>query len=379
MKNIKFIISSIFTLSLLHIGFSQEEYEFTDVIRIDATDVKNQQITGTCWSFSAASYIESEAINNEMPYLDLSEMFVVRNIYIDKALNYVRRQGATQFGEGALGTDFLQAAEKYGLVPEWIYPGREDEANHDHRELSHLLKSYLDGVIENPAKKLSKQWLAGYTAILDVYMGEVPDEFEFDSITYTPLSFSKEVVKFDINDYVYLTSFTHEPYYKPFVLQVPDNFSSASYYNVPLNDLVNVINYALENGFTLEWDADVSEKGFSGKKGVAIVPEKEWVDKTKEEKENTLVITETEIEISEELRQDQYENYQTTDDHLMHIIGYANDQDGKLYYIVKNSWGTKHDYDGFVYVSSSYMKLKTISIIVNKKGISKSLLKKLGI
>ena len=378
MKKIKFFLPAILTLLSFSKGFTQEKYEFTDVIRIDATEVKNQQITGTCWSFSAASYIESEALNNEMPRLDLSEMFVVRNIYIEKALNYVRRQGTTQFGEGALGTDFLQSAEKYGLVPEWIYPAREEDATYDHRELSLLLKSYLDGVIKNPAKKLSKQWLDGYKGILDAYMGEVPEEFEFDGKNYTSLTFAKEVVKFDINDYIYLTSFTHEPYYKPFVLQIPDNFSSTSYYNIPLNDLVNAINYALDQGFTIEWDADVSEKTFSGKKGIAIVPEKAWVEKTKEEKDSTLVLTEKETEISEEIRQKQYENYLTTDDHLMHIIGYANDQDGKLYYIVKNSWGTKHDYDGFVYVSSSYMKLKTISVIVNKKGVNKDLQKKLG-
>lgn len=378
MKKIKFFLPAILTLLSFSKGFTQEKYEFTDVIRIDATEVKNQQITGTCWSFSAASYIESEALNNEMPRLDLSEMFVVRNIYIEKALNYVRRQGTTQFGEGALGTDFLQSADKYGLVPEWIYPAREEDATYDHRELSLLLKSYLDGVIKNPAKKLSKQWLDGYKGILDAYMGEVPEEFEFDGKNYTSLTFAKEVVKFDINDYIYLTSFTHEPYYKPFVLQIPDNFSSTSYYNIPLNDLVNAINYALDQGFTIEWDADVSEKTFSGKKGIAIVPEKAWVEKTKEEKDSTLVLTEKETEISEEIRQDQYENYLTTDDHLMHIIGYANDQDGKLYYIVKNSWGTKHDYDGFVYVSSSYMKLKTISVIVNKKGVNKDLQKKLG-
>ncbi|RLD27616.1 MAG: aminopeptidase [Bacteroidetes bacterium] len=377
MNKIKIILSSILLSLILNGGIAQEKYEFTDVVRIDATEVKNQQITGTCWSFSAASYIESEAINNDMPKLDLSEMFVVRNIYIDKALNYVRRQGTTQFGEGALGNDFLQAAEKYGLVPEWIYPAREEDETYDHRELSLLLKSYLDGVIKNPAKKLSKQWLDGYKGILDAYMGEAPEEFEFDGKIYTPLSFAKEVVKFDINDYLYLTSFTHEPYYKPFVLQVPDNFSSASYYNVPLNELTNAINYALDQGFTLEWDADVSEKGFSGSKGIAIVPEKEWGEKTKEEKDSTLVLTENELEISEELRQEQYENYLTTDDHLMHIIGYANDQDGKLYYIVKNSWGNNRGYDGFVYVSSSYMKLKTISIIVNKEGVSKDLKKKL--
>ena len=377
MNNIKLILSSVFALLMFNIGFAQEKYVFTDVVRIDATEIKNQQITGTCWSFSAASYIESEAINNGMPKLDLSEMFVVRNIYIDKALNYVRRQGTTQFGEGALGTDFLQAAEKYGLVPEWVYQAREADAAHDHREMVHLLKSYLDGVIENPAKKLSKQWLNGYKGILDAYLGEAPEEFEFDGKNYTPISFAKEVVKFDIYDYLYLTSFTHEPYYKPFVLQVPDNFSSASYYNVPLNEMMNAINYALDQGFTLEWDADASEEGFSGSKGIAIVPEKAWNEKSKEEKDSTLVLTENEKEISEELRQEQYENYLTTDDHLMHIIGYANDQDGKLYYIVKNSWGTKRGYDGYVYVSSSYMKLKTISIIVNKEGVSKDLKKKL--
>jgi bleomycin hydrolase len=379
MKRLKLLILTILTLLIFKNGESQEKYEFTDVVRLDATDVKNQQITGTCWSFSAASFIESEAIEKGMPELDLSEMFVVRNIYIEKALNYVRRQGATQFGEGALGNDFLSAADKYGLVPEWIYPAREEGATYDHRELSILLKAYLDGVITNPAKKLSEYWLPGYNGILDAYMGEVPEKFEFDGKQYTPLTFATEVVKFDINDYLYLTSFSHEPYYKPFVLQIPDNFSSASYYNVPLSDLINTINFSLDNGYTVDWDADVSEKYFSGTKGVAIVPEKDWKDKSDDEKDSTLIVPENEKEITVEMRQKQYDNYLTTDDHLMHIVGYANDADGKLFYIVKNSWGTSNKgYDGFVYVSRGYMELKTISIIINKQGISKDLKKKLA-
>ena len=380
MKKLRLLLLIILFGGALNSLLAQEKYEFTDVVRLNATPVKNQQITGTCWSFSAASFIESEAIKKGMPELDLSEMFVVHNIYIEKALNYIRRQGATQFGEGALGNDFLLAAEKYGLVPEWVYPAREEGETFDHRELSLLLKNYLDGVLKNPAKKLSKYWLAGYIGILDAYMGIVPDKFEFDGKEYTSLTFAKEIVKFDINDYVYLTSFTHEPIYKPFVLQVPDNFSSASYYNVPLNDLINAINFALDKGYTLEWDADVSEKGFNGRKGIGIVPEKSWKDKNKEEKDSTFVVRESEKEITVEMRQEQYENYQTTDDHLMHIMGYAHDSDGKLFYIVKNSWGTnKQVYDGYVYVSSSYMKLKTISIIVNKEGVSKNLKKKLGV
>lgn len=380
MNRTKVLLTAFILLLMFNIGISQERYEFTDVVRLEATEVKNQQITGTCWSFSGASYIESEAIKKGMPKLDLSEMFVVHNIYIEKALNYVRRQGATQFGEGALGNDFLMAADKYGLVPEWVYPAREEGETFDHRELSLLLKNYLDGVLKNPAKKLSKHWLAGYIGILDAYMGKTPEKFEFDGKDYTPLTFAKEIVKFDINDYVYLTSFTHEPYYKPFVLQVPDNFSSASYYNVPIDELINITNFALDHGYTLDWDADVSEKGFNGRKGIAIVPEKAWKEKTKEEKDSTFVVRENEKEITVEMRQEQYENYQTTDDHLMHLIGYANDKDGKLFYIVKNSWGTKKQfYDGYVYVSSSYLKLKTISIIVNKAAISKEIKKKLGL
>jgi len=380
MKKLK-LLPLILLYFLLSVAvYAQEKYVFTDVVRLDATKVKNQQITGTCWSFSASSYIESEAIVENISDLDLSEMFIVRNIYIEKALNYVRRQGATQFGEGALGNDFLSAADKYGLVPESVFPARNEGEVFDHRELSLLLKNYLDGVIKNPAGKLSGYWLNGYIGILDAYFGPAPKTFEYNGKTYSPITFAKEVVKFDINNYVYITSFTHEPFYKPFVLQVPDNFSSASYYNLPLSELMETLNYALDNGYTIDWDADVSEKGFNGRKGVAIVPAKPWKEKNQDEKDSTLVVPEKEAVITVEMRQEDYENYQTTDDHLMHIIGYAKDENGKRFYIVKNSWGTKNmTFEGYVYVSENYMKLKTISIIINKKALPAKVADKLGL
>ena len=373
------LVLLLITAAVFH-GLAQDKYEFTDVVKNEATEVKNQQITGTCWSFATASFIESEAIKKGMPAMDLSEMFIVRNIYIEKALNYVRRQGKTQFGEGALGNDFLYAASKYGLVPEWIYPAREEGEMLDHRELSLLLQGYLDGVIKNPAGKLSKNWLEGYKGILDAYMGKVPGEFEFDGKNYTPLSFAKEVVKFDINDYVYLTSFLHEPFYKPFVLQVPDNFSSASYYNIPLDEFIDAAIYALDKGYTIDWDADVSEKGFNARKGIAILPEKEWKKKSEGEKDSTFVYREKEMEVTPVKREEEYENYRTTDDHLMHIIGYARDADGKVFFIVKNSWGSeKFPNGGYVYASINYVKMKTISFIINRNALPKDLLKKLGI
>ena len=357
---------------------AQEHYQFEEVIRNEATEIKSQDRTGTCWCFSASSFIESEALRAGLSDMDLSEMYIVRNIYVEKALNYVRRQGKTNFSEGALGTDFLNAAKKYGLMPESAYGGIKVDGKYNHAEMERVLKGYLEALIKNNNKKLSEQWLPAYEAILDAYMGPVPESFDYEGKRYDAMSFATEVIKFNTSDYVALTSFTHEPYYEPFVLRIPDNFSSSSYINLPLDEMMLVMDEALKNGYTVEWDGDVGERGFVRKAGVAILPSKSWDDKSETEQDSTGFWVETEMQGDADFRQKMYENYQTTDDHLMHVVGMAKDQNGTDFYIVKNSWGNWNGYDGYYYMSRPYMEMKTVSIIVHKDAVEKSIAKKIG-
>ncbi len=362
-------------IALLAFAFSaySQKYEFQTIKDIEATPVISQDITGTCWSFSSTSFLEAEIIRISGKKIDLSEMYNVRNTYPKKAWNYVMRQGKAQFGEGGLNHDVINSAKDFGIVPVSAYSGLVGSATkHDHskmvKELEDLLKAYAD-----PSKKLDPKWKAEVTAILDKYMGANATEFTYEGKKYTPKSFL-EMTKLNLNDYVTITSFTNEPYYKTFILDIPDNFSNGKFYNMPLNEFVENIDYALDKGYTLALDADVSEKTFSGRNGIAVVPENEADEKT--------ILTEIKPEknITPEFRQQEFENFNTTDDHLMHIVGKVKDQKGNIYYKVKNSWGTKNlGNDGYVYMSVPYLKLKAISVLLHKDGLQKKTKKELGI
>lgn len=362
-------------IALLAFAFSaySQKYEFQTIKNIEATPVISQDITGTCWSFSSTSFLEAEIIRISGKKIDLSEMYNVRNTYPKKAWNYVMRQGKAQFGEGGLNHDVINSAKDFGIVPVSAYSGLVGNATkHDHskmvKELEDLLKPYAD-----QSKKLDPKWKAEVTAILDKYMGASVTEFTYEGKKYTPKSFL-EMTKLDLNDYVTITSFTNEPYYKTFILDIPDNFSNGKFYNMPLNEFVENIDYALDKGYTLALDADVSEKTFSGRNGIAVVPENEADEKT--------ILTEIKPEknISPEFRQQEFENFNTTDDHLMHIVGKVKDQKGNIYYKVKNSWGTKNlGNDGYVYMSVPYLKLKAISVLLHKDGLQKKTKKELGV
>ena len=347
--------------------------QFFEIKKIQATPVKNQAMTGTCWCFSTTSLIESDEIRKDKQELDLSEMFTVRNIYIEKARNYILRGGKAQFGEGGLGHDAIRAVSNYGAIPEEVYSGLTgNQKMYDHQKFFKDLQDYLDNILKK--QPISADWLTGFTRILDENLGAAPTEFNFKGKKYTPLSFAKEVLKFDAGDYISLTSFTHVPDYKPFILQVPDNFANGSFYNLPLNELIQVVKDAVNKGYTVSWDADVSNRGFRQNAGLALNLDNS-VNYTKEMIQEDM----KEMPWDAAIRQQLYENLTTQDDHLMHITGIEKSKEGKTFFVVKNSWGKIGPFEGYINVSEAYLAINTISIVVPKAALSKELLTKLNV
>ena len=346
----------------------ETKYEFTIEDKIDCTSVKSQGRTGTCWSYATSSFLESELIRKGKGMHDLSEMFVVSNIYKDKARNYIYRQGKANFSQGSLAHDPIAVAKRYGIVPEAVYAGKEKGAKrHDHSEMEKALKGMLDGVLKQ--KRLSKKWFTAFQAVLDVYLGETPEKFVYQGKEYTPKSFAKSM---DINpdDYVSISSFTHHPFYEKFILEIPDNYSNGAFYNLPIHEVEAIVDNAIRNGYSVAWDGDVSEKGFSASKGIAVAP----VDN---KREDLFTKPGPETNVTQEMRQETFESYATTDDHLMHLTGIAKDQKGTKYYLIKNSWGEISPHKGFLYMSAPYMRLKMVAILVHKDAIPKDIAKKL--
>ena len=336
-------------------------YEFTIQKSLETTDVKSQGATGTCWCFASTSFIESELMRQGKGQHDLSEMFVVKNVYLDKAHNFLRRQGKTNFGEGALAHDYIRAASGHGLVPESVYDGLDEgKTKHDHAEMFAVLNGMLEGLVKR--RRLSTRWPEAFDSVTSTYLGEAPLEFSYEGENFTPKSFA-EKLEFNAKDYVNLTSFSHRPFGEPFVLEIPDNFSSGLFHNVPIDDLVKTIDYAIENGYTVAWDGDVSERGFSKSKGLAVLPV--------QGRNDFLKFPGKELDVDQEMRQATFEEHSTTDDHLMHLTGIAHDQNGKKYYLIKNSWGEVGDHDGYLYMSEAYVRLKTVAILVHKDCVKK--------
>ncbi len=337
-----------------------KSYEFTIEHTLDRTDIKSQDATGTCWCFATASFIESELMREGKGEFDLSEMFIVKNIYKDKASNYVLRHGKANFGEGALAHDFINAANRHGMVPESVYTGLQPgEERHNHGEMSAVLKGMLDALIGQ--RRVSDQWDEAYSAVLDTYLGASPEQFSIDGQQFTPQSFAQHL-GFDGKNYLNFTSYSHHPFGEPFVLEIPDNFSNGSFHNVPIDRLVAIIDHAVANGYSVAWDGDVSERGFSRSKGLAILPKDA-------NRSDALTVPGEEIEVDQAMRQKTFEEYSTTDDHLMHLVGIATDQNGTKYYVIKNSWGKTGPYDGYIYMSEAYLRLKTVAILVHKDGV----------
>ncbi len=377
-KNYNTMKKIFVSAALLGLIFSAQaqKYEFQTVTDLEALPVISQGNTGTCWSFSTSSFLESEVIRLTGKKIDLSEMYQVRNTYPKKAENYVMRQGKAQFGEGGLAHDVINSVADYGLVPNSVFTGLNGTSEtFNHAEMVAVIESMLKTYAENPGKKLSPNWKKAIDAMLDIYIGKNVTEFTYEGKKYTPKSF-QAMTKINPKDYVTITSFTHTPNYGTFILNVPDNFSNGSFYNLPLEEYIANIDNALANGFTVELDCDVSEPTFSGKYGVAVIPNDDADTKT--------ILTEIKPEkaITPEYRQAEFENLSTQDDHLMHIVGKVKDQNGNIYYKVKNSWGTDPNRvanGGYVYMSVPYMKLKSISVLVHKDALQKDTRKKLGL
>jgi aminopeptidase C len=367
-------------------------YEFTVVKELKITPVKNQSRSGTCWSFSGLGLVEAELLRMGKEEVDLSEMFVVYTNYADQAKKYVRLHGDGIFAGGGSFADVLYTMKHYGAVPEEAMRGLEyGEDIHVHGELDALTKAYVDAVIKNPNRKLSPAWEKGFRGILNAYLGEIPANFTYKGKNYTPQSFAASL-GFNADDYVSLTSFTHHPFYTEFAIEIPDNWRWATSYNLPLDELIQVCDNAINTGYTVAWGSDVSEKGFD-RDGVAIVPEVKteelsgsdqtrWLGLSPRERDAQLLNFYKpghEKNITPELRQAAFDNYETTDDHGMLIYGIAKDQLGTKYYMVKNSWGETGKYKGLWYASEAFVKYKTINIVVHKNALPATIKAKLGL
>ena len=388
MKRYYPLISSVFLLAVFlvipYTGEAQKKegkgYIFSNIKKIKTTPVISQGATGTCWSFATTSFIETELIRMGKGEIDLSEMYSVRNAYKSKALNYIRFHGKTNFSQGGQAHDVLNSIRKYGMIPEEIYSGLNyGEEKHIHGELAAVLNGMLEGIVKNRNRKLTPVWQKAFNSVLEAYLGEVPENFTYKNKDYTPKTFAGEL-GFNPDDYIEFTSYTHHPFFSTFPLEVPDNWSSDLYFNLPFDEIIEIMDYALDNGYSVCWDGDVGERGFSHKNKVAIIPEKEWRDMSEEEINEIFESPNLEKKITQQMRQETFDNYTTTDDHLMHIVGSAEDEKGTRYYLTKNSWGEEsNDFGGFLYMSESYVRLKTIAIMIHKDAIPKHIADKLGI
>ncbi len=357
-------------------------YAFKTVREIKHTPVKDQYRTGTCWCFATVSFLEAELLRLGKGEFDLSEMFVVRHTYPKKALNYVQLHGNAVHQQGGQSHDVIDRLRESGIVPEEVYSGLNiGEKRHNHGEMVAVLQGVADAVLKRGGGRLTPRWLEAYEAVLDAYLGKAPAEFAWKEKTYTPKTFLSDVLGLNLDDYIELTSYDSHPFFKKCRLEIPDNWNyNSDYYNLPLDDLEAVVEKAISDGYTVAWDGDVSERDFSTREtGWALVPDTDWEDKTMAEREKKPAAPVKEKEITPAMRTATFRDFTTTDDHLMHIVGLAQDQTGARFYLIKNSGGTDRKYDGYMYMSRAYFRLKTTALMVNKNSLAPDLRAKLGI
>lgn len=370
----------------------EEGFVFTTVKEAPITSVKNQNRSSTCWAFSSLGFLESELLRQGKGEFDLSEMFVVHKTMEDRAVNYVRLHGSSSFAPGGSFYDIVYCYRNYGMVPQEAMPGiMYGDSLPVHNELDAVAGAYVNAIAKGRFSKLSPVWKNGLIGIYDTYLGQCPTEFTYKGKSYTPRTFADNALGLNMDDYVSLTSYTHHPFYTQFPIEIEDNWRLGNSYNLPLNEFMAVMENAVNNGYTFAWGSDVSEEGFT-RDGIAVVPDAEkgaelagsdmahWLgmsaaDKRKEMTNKPM----PEKEITQEMRQEAYDNWQTTDDHGMLIYGLAKDQTGKEYFMVKNSWGTKSKYKGTWYASKAFVAYKTMNILVHKNAIPKEIAKKIGI
>ena len=393
MKLNYFTLAALFFIPLSGTAQSENGYQFTTVVQQKATPVKDQAVSGTCWCFATTSFIESELLRQGKGEYDLSEMFIVRQKYLNQMADNLLRHGKGNVTQGSITASWITAFNQVGIVPEEAYTGiNYDSPVHNHSELAGYVEAISAEAVKQ--KKNSKQYQELANSLFDIYFGKVPETFTYKGKEYTPKSFA-ESLGIDTDDYIPLTSFTHKPYYKPFEVEIPDNWEHSQMYNLPLDELINVMDGALKSGYTLCWDGDVSEKGFAYLNGVAINPDVKSDDLYKDsdrahwgQLNDTERLAEVfrfehpypEVKVTPEIRQQGYESGKTTDDHLMHITGIATDQNGTKYYITKNSWAAdSNDFGGYLNMSESYVRAKTIYILVHKDALPEELKAKLGL
>ena len=367
----------------------EEGFVFSTVKENPITSIKNQNRSSTCWSFSSLAFLESELLRQGKGEYDLSEMFVVHHTMADRAERYVRLHGDNSFSPGGSFYDVVYCMNNYGLVPQEAMNGiMYGDTLPVHNELDAVAEAYVNAIAKGKLTKLTPVWMNGLNAIYDTYLGKCPEKFSYKGKEYTPLTFAKSL-GLNADDYVSLTSYTHHPFYKKFAIEIQDNWRNAESWNLPIDEFMTVIENAVNNGYTVAWGSDVSEDGFT-RDGIAVVPQMNrtdltgsdmarWTGLTMADKRKELTSKPMpEMDITQEMRQKAFNNWETTDDHGMLIYGMAKDQNGKEYYMVKNSWGTNNKYKGTWYASKAFVKYKTMNILVHKDALPKEIAKKLG-